>query len=333
MPKFGAVQRYVRRAFAPYKRTVRRMASKSRVTGRKRARGSSRRGSAKRQRQYSSSQFADQVSSMGHTDVSAPVRVPRLPLAGDLHRKMTMGATRTYIAGGNSFYSSVAGKQRLIWFPTFNKSIFTSMGSDATINDFYENCYLKNLTHDLEFTNTSNNQLRLCIYKCIARRTVGNEPITAMDTGISECNMGANSLEPFIAPEFVPRFNVFWKIAEKTEVFIPAGGASSVSWVRKMNRVINPVVMTALENTAELSCGILFVWHGMPVKATTTTPPTDGACIGSSQITFTSIIRHTYSTVENNDQYNNVGNRNFQTGTGQSFILADTDAPSGYLAA
>lgn len=336
MPRGGLIRRYVRRALKPYGRSAskvsRRSLSSRRTTGGKRSRTRGYGQSNKRRRVAVDPSTA--VGEMGHTDLAVAVPVAKLPLSGNLKSKMPNTTNRVYIFGDCSYYTNVAGEQRMIWFPTFTKSIFAAMGAqDNSIDGNNENCYMKDINHQIEYVNNSNNMARVTIYEIVCRRTVGADPVSVIDTGITDNNMGGTHKIPFTYPEQVERFNVYFRIVSKKEVCLPAGGAGIHTSHKVLNKVINPMILNALEHTADIACGILFVYHGFPVRCITN-PTQIGAAVGPTSLVFTQTGRLTYRTAENNDQFHSVTQRSFLTGanaTSVQIMLADTDAPSNYL--
>lgn len=335
MPRGALIRRYVRRALKPYGRSAskvsRRSLSSRRTTGSKRSRTRSYGTTTKRRRVNNDP--SPEVGEMGHTDLAVAVPLAKLPLSGNLRQKQPNTTNRVFIFGDCNYYTNAPGEQRMIWFPTFTKSVFTAMGvQDNTIDGVNENCFLKEINHQIEYVNNSNNMARVTIYNVVCRRTVGNNPVDTIDTGITDNNMGGTHRIPFTYPEQVERFNIYYKIVDKKEVCLPSGGAGIHTFNRKMNKVVNPVMLNALEHTADFACGILYVYHGFPVRATTN-PTQVACCVGPTSIIFAQTGRITYRTAENNDQFHTVANRTYLTGANalsSQVMLADTDTASIY---
>lgn len=278
-------------------------------------------------------------SMSSRNDITLPYasRIRRLEGVPALSGRRTPNhPARFYVAGSCLTLPTNIGTQGGHYIPLLDtirlNALTAADGSISTNSD-----YTKLLDGRLrvELTNQSNNNLIMTIYHVTPRAATGDSPEIAYTNGLVDYSGLGSSVGPntYIDPECIARFNNLYRITKKEEVSLGAGAMTVIEHNRYYNKMFCPNITTAMPNHfAPYTSGVFLLWHGGPVRATTTSPSGDNASIGPTLISFTSNVQVNYQVIQSNDA-RAFNARNYQAGTLPRLVTEDGDIPGAYATA
>jgi len=245
---------------------------------------------------------------------------------------------RLNVSGGCRTLESNVGTQGTFYESLLDKTTLNNIVSaDGNTNSANTHCKMLSGKLRMEITNQCNNQVILTLYHVQARMPSSTPPDVTYNSGLVDMvGLGSiNGNNTFIDPETLGRFNNMWRITKKEEVALGAGAMTVIEHNRYYNRAYSKSVNDTItsEHYGPWCSGVFMLWHGGPVRATTTTPTADNAAIGPTLISFTVSRQIEYQVDEINDTRAYAAQRNYQAGTVPRLVTEDGDIPTAYATA
>lgn len=244
-------------------------------------------------------------------------------------------ALKTWSFNSASYWQSNIGKQRCIFFPVLDATMYGGLGSsDNQVDANSEQMYIKSIRHGVEVVNTCNNALFMKAYFLDCKTDSPSDPVAVYGTALSDAGRSTDTgLATYIEPTMLPRFNRTFAVHKIKDCSISAGGTAKFSRLDLKPKAVSlSSYPTGIGAAKGVTSYIMLVWHGSVARCTTTTPATDGASIGPSEITVLQYGDVNYKVATNNQRLVYDLGRTVQvtTASNAQILPEDTDAPTAY---